>query len=1269
MNRRNFLDVFRIAARFAVFFGLAAAAPLAAAEFTFFSCSDTHYEETAEQNANRVAGVALMNELPGTAYPQELGGGTVDKPLGVLVLGDLIDDGAVPARSEKQFEFWLRDFGVNGEGTLHLPVYEGFGNHDLSPNRFVQQAIIERNKRRSGLTAVCEKGLHYSWDWHGIHFVQLNLYPGDAWQKESRYGPAHDPEGALKFLVEDLRTSVGDSGRPVILAHHYDPRDDWWLDQEKSAYYTAIKNYNILCIIHGHTGTGIYQWNGIDVVNDGSLPWGGVFVFRITNDDRLYVGQYTPQKKWRLTFSRRIKWKAPARENKFPPEQQEQLAGPEDEVSILVVSDTHYRMDSLAANHNAVQAMNRIAGTPLPESVGGGIVWTPRGVIHAGDTTNDAKPWQWQAFAADYGVDREGALRYPVYETYGNHDGGLGSPVGDGIVERNRRRPGLCAISDNGLHYHWQWDGVHFLNLGVRPGGDERPYNPHQSLAFLRAELSNRVGDSGAPVILVHHFGFDAAHSLNWWTDREREQYYDLIRNYNVVAIFHGHNHECEFYKWRGIDVFNAPHMQWEPASIGFLVAHVTPQLLRVAERKADGTWGRTFRKRIYRSYQEGRVAVVVNNGAGPTDSGPVSAILRAEVVYLDPTAKPGPMRVCWGEQDGGDVADKWTHSAEMQKTETGKYLLTATGLKPDAEYYYRAAMSTSDGDDWADFSWNFRTPPAAVVSNGTPQDVQMDEAVVTGSLDRAAAPTHLLLYWGRTNGAANAQAWENVAQLGPTDIGAFRTVVKNLAPDTAYYYRAKAVNVHGSAWAGQSSSFTTLPAVTVTNGAGAADIRQQSAVLQGDLIMANVRPTRATIYWGKTDGGTNRGAWQHVLELDSCDVGPLRGPIEDLQPATAYYYRTYAENSSGTAWATTSERFVTARDFSQWRRRARIRFCGYDGKAATPQPIRAAARPGIDAESQRTVGRHGKTILKDFPALVVLDEKIPGFRYADFAARDGSDLRLSDIYGSELAYEIETWDAAGQSFVWVKVPLLKGPDTTIFAYWGNPDEVGPGGGNPAGSVWSAGFAGVWHMNEVDARDAMGRNHGKGSGNGLTPGIVSTAQQFPAEGNSVIEIRGVTSDLMIDGPLSISAWVKPLSRQSYLGIVTKGDGWGEFNLHLKAGSGRPTLELKPFLPDAAKAPIGRTELEIGTWHHVAATWDGAQARVFVNGQEDACVDGKGLIHSQSNLLRLGTIEMRHAPCAIDEVRISNTPRPADWYRASWKNQARPAEFYKITVGD
>ena len=98
-------------------------------------------------------------------------------------------------------------------------------------------------------------------------------------------------------------------------------------------------------------------------------------------------------------------------------------------------------------------------------------------------------------------------------------------------------------------------------------------------------------------------------------------------------------------------------------------------------------------------------------------------------------------------------------------------------------------------------------------------------------------------------------------------------------------------------------------------------------------------------------------------------------------------------------------------------------------------------------------------------------------------------------------------------------------------------------------------------MAESDARDALGRNHGRGGGNTSTAGVIAGAQQMPVEGMPVIEVPAVTDELQVGGEFSVSAWVRPLSQTDILGIVTKGEGWGEFNLHLKAG-GRPSFDIR-----------------------------------------------------------------------------------------------------------
>ena len=77
-----------------------------------------------------------------------------------------------------------------------------------------------------------------------------------------------------------------------------------------------------------------------------------------------------------------------------------------------------------------------------------------------------------------------------------------------------------------------------------------------------------------------------------------------------------------------------------------------------------------------------------------------------------------------------------------------------------------------------------------------------------------------------------------------------------------------------------------------------------------------------------------------------------------------------------------------------------------------------------------------GATSLTDFPVLVTLNSS--NFDYAA-AKADGSDLRFFDADGTALAYDIEDWNASGNSYVWVKVPQVNTTGTQqIQMYYGN---------------------------------------------------------------------------------------------------------------------------------------------------------------------------------------------------------------------------------------
>jgi len=110
-----------------------------AAEVTFFSHSDPHYGADGGGKRPpivRSEKVPIINALPGTDYPPEIGG-MVDVPRGILMPGDLINDGAVKDKYPTQWANYVADFGVNGEGHCRFPVFEGLGNHDVNDDLFV----------------------------------------------------------------------------------------------------------------------------------------------------------------------------------------------------------------------------------------------------------------------------------------------------------------------------------------------------------------------------------------------------------------------------------------------------------------------------------------------------------------------------------------------------------------------------------------------------------------------------------------------------------------------------------------------------------------------------------------------------------------------------------------------------------------------------------------------------------------------------------------------------------------------------------------------------------------------------------------------------------------------------------------------------------------------------------------------------------------------------------------------------------------------------
>jgi hypothetical protein len=96
-----------------------------------------------------------------------------------------------------------------------------------------------------------------------------------------------------------------------------------------------------------------------------------------------------------------------------------------------------------------------------------------------------------------------------------------------------------------------------------------------------------------------------------------------------------------------------------------------------------------------------------------------------------------------------------------------------------------------------------------------------------------------------------------------------------------------------------------------VVDNDSASNIKLVTARLNGYLSVTGGAPTTVRIYWGTTDGGTVATNWANVTNLGVRSVGPFSASIFSLQPSTLYYYRCWASNAAGVAWAPASTGFV----------------------------------------------------------------------------------------------------------------------------------------------------------------------------------------------------------------------------------------------------------------------------------------------------------------------------------------------------------------------
>ena len=311
--------------------------------------------------------------------------------------------------------------------------------------------------------------------------------------------------------------------------------------------------------------------------------------------------------------------------------------------------------------------------------------------------------------------------------------------------------------------------------------------------------------------------------------------------------------------------------------------------------------------------------------------------------------------------------------------------------------------------------------------------------------------------------------------------------------------------------------------------------------------------------------------------------------------------------------------------------------------------------------------------VVEDFPALVRLSEGIDGFHYSDFMT-DGADLVFTDADGAVLDSEIDTWNTAGESLVWVKVPFFEN-GMSLYAYWGTSSASTVAATN----TWSD-FAGVWHMNESESTVEPDV-----SGNGLdaTPsgdsvadiekmvsseGIIGTSRKTQTDYDSSKHNRYVVPAYSLGGTFTVSCWVNEKFDYGWHRIFTCKEGAGDSNgWHIECGgegSGMATI-----IGSGSRGFDANIGSLVGHWTHFAFVFKGTEASVYTNGVlcasgaiNEATASSTGFAIGGTPLGRERTLEGY-----FDEVRLGEEALSPARIAADYATVANAAFFSYGTV--
>lgn len=288
----------------------------------------------------------------------------------------------------------------------------------------------------------------------------------------------------------------------------------------------------------------------------------------------------------------------------------------------------------------------------------------------------------------------------------------------------------------------------------------------------------------------------------------------------------------------------------------------------------------------------------------------------------------------------------------------------------------------------------------------------------------------------------------------------------------------------------------------------------------------------------------------------------------------------------------------------------------------------------------------------------------------------NGYDIAFTDALNStSYDFQIESYDGINGTLKgWVRIPSLSvSNDQEVKLFYGksgistDPSTTG---------VWDNGYQGIWHFNGNIDDGTVNSNNGTNSGSASSTGRLGSGRSF--NGTSDYITVPHSSSLDITGnTITLEAWVKaPTPNGDDSPFIHKGSSVNheKYMLGIDGAGTTNNVNTRVYTYDSGLVRHDDGVIPNNVWTHVAMVYDGNlgsnQKQVYINGVLVASHSVTGNIYSTSANVQFGKrADARFFEGVLDELRISDIGRSADWIKTEYNNQNNPSAFYTYDCDD